>query len=53
MLVSPLRDQPWNDRKADVEKQAEEPALIEAVLTPGDCLYLPADTCMLRRRSAS
>ena len=41
MLVSPLRDQPWNDRKADVEKRAEEPPLIEAVLTPGDCLYLP------------
>ena len=41
VLVSPLRDQPWNDRKADVEKRAEEPALIEAVLTPGDCLYLP------------
>ena len=25
VLVSPLRDQPWNDRKADVEKRAEEP----------------------------
>jgi bifunctional lysine-specific demethylase and histidyl-hydroxylase NO66 len=41
VLVSPLRDQPWNDRKADVEKRAEEPPLIEAVLTPGDSLYLP------------
>ncbi|HEX6756949.1 MAG TPA: cupin domain-containing protein [Propionibacteriaceae bacterium] len=41
VLVSPLRDQPWNDRTADVEKRAEEPPLIEAVLTPGDALYLP------------
>jgi bifunctional lysine-specific demethylase and histidyl-hydroxylase NO66 len=41
VLASPLRDQPWNDRSADVEKRANEPPLIEAVLTPGDCLYLP------------
>ena len=41
VLVSPLRDQPWSDRKTDVEKRAEEPPLIEAVLKPGDCLYLP------------
>jgi ribosomal protein L16 Arg81 hydroxylase len=41
VLVSPLRDQPWNDRTADVEKRAEELPLIEAVLTPGDALYLP------------
>jgi bifunctional lysine-specific demethylase and histidyl-hydroxylase NO66 len=41
VLVSPLRDQAWNDRKADVEKRAEEPPLLEAVLQPGDCLYLP------------
>jgi bifunctional lysine-specific demethylase and histidyl-hydroxylase NO66 len=41
VLASPLRDQPWNDRSADVEKRADEPPLIEAVLTPGDCLYLP------------
>jgi ribosomal protein L16 Arg81 hydroxylase len=41
VLVSPLRDQAWNDRKADVEKRAEEPPLMEAVLKPGDCLYLP------------
>ena len=24
VLMSPLRDQPWNDRRADVEKRAEE-----------------------------
>ena len=41
VLESPLRDQPWNDRKAAVEKRAEEPPLIEALLRPGDCLYLP------------
>jgi lysine-specific demethylase/histidyl-hydroxylase NO66 len=41
VLVSPLRDQAWNDRKAAVERRAEEPRLIEAVLKPGDCLYLP------------
>jgi bifunctional lysine-specific demethylase and histidyl-hydroxylase NO66 len=41
VLDSPLRDQPWNDRKADVERSAQEPALMEAVLRPGACLYLP------------
>jgi bifunctional lysine-specific demethylase and histidyl-hydroxylase NO66 len=39
--VSPLRDQPWNDRRADVAKRAEDQPLMEAVLKPGDCLYLP------------
>ena len=38
---APLRDQPWTDRRAAVERRAEEPPLIEAVLRPGDCLYLP------------
>jgi bifunctional lysine-specific demethylase and histidyl-hydroxylase NO66 len=41
VLKSPLRDQPWADRKAQVEKRAQEPPLIEALLEPGDCLYLP------------
>ncbi|HEY6688423.1 MAG TPA: cupin domain-containing protein [Propionibacteriaceae bacterium] len=41
ILESPLRDQPWADRKAQVEKRAQEPPLIEALLRPGDCLYLP------------
>jgi lysine-specific demethylase/histidyl-hydroxylase NO66 len=41
VLESPLRDQPWADRKAQVEKRAQEPPLIEALLGPGDCLYLP------------
>ena len=41
ILDSPLRDQPWNDRKAAVQQQAQEPALMKARLRPGDCLYLP------------
>ena len=41
VLVSPLRDQPWNDRRADVGKRAEEAPLMEPLLKPGDCLYLP------------
>jgi JmjC domain len=41
VLMSPLRDQAWSERKADVEKRADEPPLMEAVLKPGDCLYLP------------
>ena len=38
---APLRDQPWSERKAAVERRAKEAPLIEAVLRPGDCLYLP------------
>jgi hypothetical protein len=41
VLASPLRDQPWNDRTVDVEKRAEEAPLMETLLKPGDCLYLP------------
>jgi bifunctional lysine-specific demethylase and histidyl-hydroxylase NO66 len=41
VLASPLRDQPWNDRRADVEKRAAEAPLMETLLEPGDCLYLP------------
>ena len=41
VLASPLRDQPWNDRRADIEKRAEEAPLMETLLKPGDCLYLP------------
>ena len=41
VLQAPLRDQPWTDRKAAVERRAREAPLIEAVLRPGDCLYLP------------
>src|SRR5215211_3994255 len=41
VLASPLRDQPWNDRRPDVEKRATEAPLMETLLKPGDCLYLP------------
>ncbi|GAA1829694.1 cupin domain-containing protein [Microlunatus capsulatus] len=41
VLESPLRDQPWSDRKAAVAARAAEEPLLEAVLKPGDCLYLP------------
>ena len=41
VLESPLRDQPWTDRRAAVTARAAEEPLIEAVLRPGDCLYLP------------
>ena len=41
VLQSPLRDQPWNDRRGAVERRAAEPPVIESVLRPGDCLYLP------------
>jgi ribosomal protein L16 Arg81 hydroxylase len=37
----PLRDEPWTDHRAAVEEAAHRPPLIEATLTPGDCLYLP------------
>ncbi len=38
---SPLRDQPWTDRRAAVEEAAGRPPLLEETLRPGDCLYLP------------
>ncbi|CAN5420920.1 hypothetical protein BH23ACT6_BH23ACT6_09240 [soil metagenome] len=41
VISAPLRDQPWADRKADVEAAAAGPPTIRAVLSPGDCLYLP------------
>jgi len=41
VLESPLRDQPWTQRRSAVERRAREAPLIETVLRPGDCLYLP------------
>jgi hypothetical protein len=41
VLPAPLRDQPWTDRRAAVEEAARAEPLLEAVLRPGDCLYLP------------
>jgi bifunctional lysine-specific demethylase and histidyl-hydroxylase NO66 len=38
---SPLRDQPWTDRRGAVERRAQTDPLIQTLLRPGDCLYLP------------
>jgi bifunctional lysine-specific demethylase and histidyl-hydroxylase NO66 len=38
---APLRDQPWTDRREAVAEAADTPPVIDAVLEPGDCLYLP------------
>ncbi len=37
----PLRDQPWTDRRDAVAEAATRPPVIDTVLQPGDCLYLP------------
>ena len=37
----PLRDQPWTDHRPAVEQSAAREPLIDTVLEPGDCLYLP------------
>ena len=41
VLEAPSRDQPWTDHRAAVAARAEEPPVIDAVLRPGDALYLP------------
>jgi hypothetical protein len=41
VLRDPLRTQPWNDRAAEVAAAAERAPVIDAVLRPGDALYLP------------
>jgi ribosomal protein L16 Arg81 hydroxylase len=41
VLDAPLRDQPWEQRRAAVEQAATAEPLLEATLRPGDCLYLP------------
>ncbi|GAB3487065.1 cupin domain-containing protein [Flexivirga lutea] len=38
---APLRDQPWTDRRAEVAEAARREPVIDTVLQPGDCLYLP------------
>ncbi len=38
----PLRDQPWTQHRAEVERAAQEEPLLDVVLAPGDALYLPA-----------
>lgn len=37
----PLRDQTWERRRAAVEAAASTDPLLDLVLAPGDCLYLP------------
>jgi len=38
----PLRSQPWTDRRAAVAAAARDTApVLDAILHPGDCLYLP------------
>ncbi|MFC6705942.1 cupin domain-containing protein [Flexivirga alba] len=37
----PLRDQPWTDRRSAVAEAARRDPVIDTVLQPGDCLYLP------------
>jgi hypothetical protein len=41
VLRDPLRDQPWNDHAAEVAAAATGEPVIDAVLRPGDALYLP------------
>ncbi|ANH39245.1 putative ribosomal oxygenase [Nocardioides dokdonensis FR1436] len=41
VLASPLRDQPWTDRRDAVRLAAEQEPVLETVLEPGDALYLP------------
>jgi len=41
VLTEPLRTQPWTDRKAAVAAAATAPPVIDALLAPGDALYLP------------
>ncbi len=41
VLADPLRSQPWTDRAGEVAAAAEGEPVIDAVLRPGDALYLP------------
>jgi hypothetical protein len=38
---SPLPDQPWTDRRDAVAEAAAAEPVLDVVLRPGDCLYLP------------
>jgi ribosomal protein L16 Arg81 hydroxylase len=41
VLASPLPQQPWPERRAEVEAAAAGAPYLEAVLNPGDALYFP------------
>ena len=37
----PLADQPWTDHREAIAERAKDEPVIDTVLEPGDCLYLP------------
>ena len=41
VIDAPLRDQPWAERRAEVEAAAQQPPHLQETFQPGDCLYLP------------
>jgi hypothetical protein len=41
VLEAPLRTEPWTDRRDDVRAAAAAEPVVDAVLRPGDVLYLP------------
>ncbi|MFQ6171139.1 cupin domain-containing protein [Oryzobacter sp. R7] len=41
VLEAPLRSQPWTERRDEVARAATAAPVVDAVLRPGDCLYLP------------
>ncbi|WP_218566792.1 cupin domain-containing protein [Vallicoccus soli] len=41
VLADPLPGQPWTDRREEVAAAAQGEPLVDAVLRPGDALYLP------------
>jgi lysine-specific demethylase/histidyl-hydroxylase NO66 len=41
VLETPLRNQPWTDRREEVRTAAEADPVVDAALRPGDVLYLP------------
>ncbi len=41
VLPDPLPHQTWDGRRSQVQARAAEPPLIDALLEPGDALYLP------------
>ncbi|WP_336924096.1 cupin domain-containing protein [Aquipuribacter sp. SD81] len=41
VVTDPLRDDPWTDHRDAVAARAAEEPYLEAVLRPGDALYLP------------
>lgn len=40
-VTDPLRDDPWTDHREAVGEAAAQPPYLEAVLRPGDALYVP------------